>query len=182
LKDEDFWLKRGAFMEPPNSHATCFSCHSVGGGLKPEATDCATCHKLSPPDKLTEAQSDFDAKFAATMSVKDKTMLEKWSRRQAGRFRHEWFSHAELKCTDCHNVAEINTANGKGPVVNVLSCGGAGSGCHVTATSDDGGALNFEIDQRKAKPAFQCTKCHINEGRKPVPESHSKALIEIKKK
>ena len=65
--------------------------------------------------------------------------------------------------------------------VNVLSCGGSGSGCHVTPTTDDGGALNFEIDQRKAKATFQCIKCHINEGKKPVPESHSKAIIDIKK-
>ncbi|MBI3649618.1 MAG: hypothetical protein HY231_01060 [Acidobacteria bacterium] len=181
LKDEDFWLKKGTFMGAPTSHATCFACHTQGGGLKPEPSDCARCHKLSPLDKLTEAQSDFDAKLAANMAIKDKTMLEKWRRRQAGKFRHEWFSHAELKCSDCHKIAEINTASGKGAVVNVLSCGGSG-GCHITPTSDEGGALNFEIDQRQAKATFQCTKCHVNEGKKPLPESHSKALAAITKK
>lgn len=150
--------------------------------MKPEPSDCSMCHKLSPPDKLTEAQSDFDAKLAATMVIKDKTLLEKWSSRQAGRFRHEWISHVDLKCSDCHNASEINTASGKGSVVNVLSCGGSGSGCHVTKTSDEGGALNFEIEQRTAKATFQCTKCHINQGKKPIPESHSKALVEIKKR
>jgi hypothetical protein len=182
LKDDDFWMKKGAFMGAPNSHATCFSCHAQGGGMKPEPSDCAMCHKHSPPDKLTEAESDFDAKLAATMAIKDKTLLEKWNRRQVGKFRHEWFSHAELKCADCHNTANINTANGKGAVVNVLSCGGAGSGCHVTPTADEGGALNFEIAQRQAKATFQCSKCHVNEGKKPIPESHLKALAEIKKK
>jgi formate-dependent nitrite reductase cytochrome c552 subunit len=86
-----------------------------------------------------------------------------------------------LKCADCHNVATINTASGKGPAVNVLSCGGPGSGCHVTATADEGGALNFEVDQRNAKPTFQCTKCHVKEGKNPIPQSHLEALVKIKK-
>jgi hypothetical protein len=182
LKEEAFWLKKGAFMSSPSSHANCFSCHSQGGGIKPEPSDCALCHQPTPSDRLTEEQSDFDLRLATTMAIKDKTMLDKWRRRQAGRFRHEWFSHAELKCAECHTVSQLDTASGKGAVVKVLSCGGAGSGCHITATSDEGGALNFEIDQRNAKATFQCTKCHINEGRKPIPESHSKALIEIKKR
>ena len=182
LKDDDFWQKKGAFISPPTSHATCFSCHAAGGGMKPEPTDCATCHRLSPADKLPPAQSDFDANLAATMNIKDQAMLTKWGRREAGKFRHEWFSHAELKCTDCHTVAAINTADGKGAEVNVLSCGGTGSGCHITPTADEGGALNFEIAERQAKATFQCSKCHIQEGKKAIPESHLKALSAITKK
>ncbi len=182
LKDDDFWLKKGAFMASPTSHASCFSCHSPGGGMKPEPTDCAICHKLSPASKLTPAQSDFNASLAATMNVKDKTTLAKWGRREASKFRHEWFSHVELKCTDCHTVAAINTADGRGAEVNVLSCGGSGSGCHITPTADEGGALNFEIAQRKTNAAFQCSKCHVQEGKKAIPESHLKALAAITKK
>jgi hypothetical protein len=182
IKDDDFWLKKGAFISSPSSHASCFSCHTQGGGMKPEPTDCATCHKLSPADKLTPAQSDFDAKLAATMNIKDKTTLTKWGRREASKFRHEWFSHAELKCTDCHTVAAINTADGKGAEVNVLSCGGSGSGCHITPTADEGGALNFEITERKTTATFQCVKCHVNQGKKAIPESHLKALSAITKK
>ncbi|MEW6128566.1 MAG: hypothetical protein AB1757_16120 [Acidobacteriota bacterium] len=182
LKDDDFWLKKGTFMSSPGSHASCFSCHAAGGGLQPEPTDCSMCHKLSPASKLTLEQSDFDAKFATAMAIQDKPLLERWQRRQASKFRHEWFSHAELKCTDCHKVATINTADGRGAEVDILSCGGSGSGCHITPTADEGGALNFEIDQRKAKADFQCSKCHLDEGRKAIPESHAKALSAITKK
>ncbi len=62
-----------------------------------------------------------------------------------------------------------------GSRVPVKSCGGA-EGCHVTATSDDGGILNYEIDQRNKNSAFVCTKCHIVFGSKPVPASHVSAI------
>lgn len=182
LADDAFWLKKGTFMNMSAGHATCFTCHSQDGGMKPEPTDCSTCHKPSPATKLTAAQSDFDARLAATMGIKDKTTLEKWGRREASKFRHEWFSHAELKCADCHKTAALNTVDGKGATVAVLSCGGTGSGCHITPTSEEGGALNFEIDQRQAKASFQCTKCHVSQGKKPLPESHANALSAIKKK
>jgi hypothetical protein len=59
--------------------------------------------------------------------------------------------------------------------VPVRSCGGA-EGCHITATADDGGALNFEIDAKKKDPKFVCTKCHVIFGSEPVPASHIQAL------
>jgi cytochrome c len=59
--------------------------------------------------------------------------------------------------------------------VPVKSCGGA-EGCHVTATTDDGGILNYEIDQRKANERFVCVKCHLAFGAKPVPVSHVNLL------
>jgi hypothetical protein len=50
--------------------------------------------------------------------------------------------------------------------------------CHATATAADGGALNIEMDARKANAKFQCTKCHVVFGTKPVPESHRKAIVD----
>jgi len=69
----------------------------------------------------------------------------------------------------------MNTADVKTLKVAVKSCGGA-EGCHVTATADDGGILNYEVDQRKAKPSFACVKCHLVYGTKPTPASHIEAI------
>jgi hypothetical protein len=69
----------------------------------------------------------------------------------------------------------MNTLDKKTLVVPVRSCGGA-EGCHVTATTDDGGILNYEIDHRKTKPGFVCTKCHISYGKEDIPEDHAKAI------
>jgi len=49
-------------------------------------------------------------------------------------------------------------------------------GCHITATTDDGGILNYEMDQRKANAQFVCVKCHIVYGSRPVPASHPAAV------
>jgi hypothetical protein len=105
-------------------------------------------------------------------------VLSKWSRRiSAGAFRHEGGEHPDLNCMGCHNVASptFSTLDVKTLKVPVRSCGGA-DGCHVTATTDDGGALNFEIDQRKKDPAFVCTKCHVAFGKESLPEDHPKAI------
>jgi hypothetical protein len=59
--------------------------------------------------------------------------------------------------------------------VAVKSCGGA-DGCHITATTDDGGILNFEIDAKKKDPNFTCTKCHVTFGKDPIPDSHPQAI------
>ena len=83
--------------------------------------------------------------------------------------------HPTLSCTSCHNIPTMNTAEPKTLKVAVKSCGGA-EGCHITATADEGGALNFEIDQRKAKPDFQCTKCHLVFGSQPLPANHVEAI------
>jgi hypothetical protein len=37
---------------------------------------------------------------------------------------------------------------------------------------DEGGALNYEIDQKKKNANFVCTKCHITFGKQGVPASH----------
>jgi hypothetical protein len=163
-----FWLKKGTFKTIPTGHTTCFTCHNADSGIAPAPSDCATCHKLK--QKFTP---DFDPKLAATMSGSDKTTIDLWRNRvSAGAFRHEWMSHAELSCDTCHNVTKMNTAIPASRKVELSSC----ATCHVTATADDGGALNYEVDQRAKNPKFQCAKCHITYGKMPIPVSHLDAI------
>lgn len=146
---DNFWLKKGTFKTIPNNHAVCFSCHNADSGVPPEPKNCNLCHKLLTPGNRLAV--DFDPRLAAAMAVNDKTMLERWSHRiSAGAFRHEAGEHPDLSCLVCHNAASatFNTTDIKTLRVPVKSCGGA-DGCHITATTDDGGILNFEIDQRK---------------------------------
>ena len=183
LSDDSFWLKKGTFKTSPASHSTCFTCHSEDSGLKPASSDCNTCHKLLQPEQavgLAETRGDFDPKLAQAMGIKDKTTLEKWARRNSGKFRHEWMPHANISCTICHNVAAINTLDDKTKKVPVRSCGGEGTGCHIEATTE--GVLNFEVDKKKSGASFQCTKCHINNGRNPVPDTHANAISTAKTK
>lgn len=182
LPEGAFWLKKGAFKTVPMTHATCSTCHSEDSGLPPAPSDCNACHKLPPLEQSAQAHSDFDPKVAATMGITDNMTLMKWRKRESGAFRHEWMSHAELSCASCHNVATINTLDEKTKKVPITSCGGPGEGCHITATTDEGGILNYVVEQRKANPAFQCTKCHIIFGKQPVPQSHLDAITAIKAK
>jgi len=171
-----FWLKKGTFMTVPLSHASCFSCHSAESGMKPGPTDCATCHRLPPPSPAA-ARRDFDAGQAAQMAAGDQLALYIWRRRDsAGAYRHEGGAHPDLTCTTCHNVSAMNTADPSTTRVALDSC----NTCHATATSEEGGALNVEIDQKKAKPSFQCAKCHVTFGREPVPATHAKAVAPAK--
>jgi hypothetical protein len=57
--------------------------------------------------------------------------------------------------------------------VSVKSCGGSG-GCHIETNNE--GILNYEIEQKKKDPNFQCVKCHINLGKNPVPANHLEAI------
>jgi len=169
-----FWLKKGTFKTIPNSHTICFTCHSADSGIPPEPKNCEMCHKLVTPMQL---KVDFDPKLSAQMEA-DKIMLNRWSRRiSAGGFRHEAGEHPDLSCLNCHNAASptFNTVDPKTLKVPLRSCGGA-EGCHITPTTDDGGALNFEIDSRKKDPKFVCTKCHITFGKEPLPENHPQAI------
>ncbi|HEX6649600.1 MAG TPA: cytochrome c3 family protein, partial [Pyrinomonadaceae bacterium] len=166
-----FWLKKGTFKTRPLTHATCFTCHNQESELAPLPQNCNACHKAAVAET---AAADFDEKLAATIGVRDWWTLAAWrSRRSAGAFRHE--VHADLKCAQCHNVTAMNTTGDATKRVPVKSCGGA-EGCHVTATLDDGGVLNYEIDQRKQSATFVCTKCHVAFGKKPVPPSHVDAI------
>ena len=169
-----FWLKKGTFNTIPTSHTGCFTCHNADSGIAPVSSDCQVCHKL--PSLAVKINSDFDPGLAKTMGITDRVMLKAWQRRvSAGAYRHEGGMHPDLACTDCHVPARMNTADPQTLKVPVRSCGGA-EGCHVTATSDEGGALNFEIDQKKKDPNFVCTKCHIVFGKPGVPASHLEVM------
>jgi len=171
---DNFWLKKGTFKTIPNSHVVCFTCHNADSGVAPDSKDCNVCHKLLPLEPNLRA--DFDPKLATEMANNDKYMLGRWSRRiSAGAFRHEGGEHPDLSCLSCHNVTAFNTVDPKTMRVAVRSCGGA-EGCHVTPTTDDGGALNFEIDERKKNPGFVCTKCHVAFGKEAVPADHPQAI------
>lgn len=166
---DNFWLKKGTFQTVPNSHAACFTCHNAESGIPPDSKDCHLCHKLIQSEQKLKV--DFDPKLPADMGITDKTILEHLSRRiSAGAFRHEGGEHPNLSCSGCHNVTVMSTLDPQ-MKVPVRSCGGA-EGCHITATTDDGGALNFEIDQKKANAGFVCVKCHVIFGREPVPANH----------
>ena len=170
---ERFWLKKGTFKTAPN-HATCFTCHAQDSGLAPAPNDCNACHKLAGVPGL---RADFDARLAASMNVADGTILRRWrTRYSSGTFPHEGGAHADLACTTCHDAAKMNTLDPKSARVSLESC----AACHITATADEGGALNVEADRKRTDTAFQCTKCHVTFGREPLPDSHAKALAAAK--
>jgi hypothetical protein len=168
-----FWMKKGSFKTIPVSHTQCSSCHSTDAGIEPAPSKCDVCHKLLP---IVAVARDFDPKLPVTMGITDRTIRSRWQHRESsGTFTHDGGMHPTLSCTTCHNIPTMNTADTKTLKVSVKSCGGA-EGCHITATSDEGGALNFEMDQRKAKADFQCTKCHLVFGDQPVPANHVEAI------
>ena len=169
---DSFWLKKGTTQLSPRGHAQCFTCHSTDGGVDPVPQDCGTCHKL----ETKRSKRDFGASAARRMRVRDKnTLIALRKRNSSATFRHEWFSHSEMDCVTCHKPELIKTEDAIAKRVAVSSC----SGCHITATADDGGILNYEIDERKKDPKFQCVKCHIDYGRMKIPESHSKAIADL---
>lgn len=171
---DGYWLKKGTFKSVPLGHTTCFTCHSEDTGILPAQKDCGTCHKL----KQALPPTDFDPKSAEKMGILDKVMLDGWrTRTSAGKFRHEFESHADLSCSACHNVNMIVTTDYKTEKVAIASC----NMCHITATSDDGGILNYEIDERKKNAKFECVKCHVSFGRSAIPDSHLKAVADAAK-
>jgi hypothetical protein len=176
---DNFWLKKGSFKTSPNSHASCFTCHNVEAELPPLPSDCNACHKLAGHTSL---KADFDPAMVKTMMVVAKPVLIVWPRRiSSGTYRHEGGEHPNLSCLKCHDTATMNTTDRKTFSVPIRTCGGA-EGCHITATTDDGGILNYEIDQKKANAGFVCTKCHITFGKQTLPESHAKVIQTLTKK
>lgn len=166
---EGFWLKKGTFKSAPVGHTTCFTCHSADTGILPAPETCSACHKLKVPQPL----SDFDEPSAAKMITDNKVMSDAWRyRHSAGAFRHEFFAHVDLSCATCHSVTTMNTADPSTKKVSISAC----ATCHVTATSDDGGALNYEMDKRTENAAFQCVKCHITFGKMAIPKTHFDAV------
>src|SRR5262249_27633601 len=166
---DPFWLKKGTFKTAPTGHTVCFTCHSQDSGSELTPVNCAACHKLRP----SGTPADFDPKLAAKMNITDKIMLTALRHRaSAGAFRHEFEMHAGMDCATCHTVAKMNTLDMKTRKVPIAAC----ATCHVTAKLDDGGVLNYEVDERKEDAGFQCVKCHIAYGKLRIPESHLKAL------
>ncbi|HEY8188510.1 MAG TPA: hypothetical protein VIF64_20745 [Pyrinomonadaceae bacterium] len=166
---DSFWLKKGTFKTRPITHAACFTCHNQESELAPLPQDCNACHKLAS----TTGPVDFDPQLTRKMEIADWYTLTAWrARESAGAFRHE--AH-DMSCTKCHNAAAMNTVAVSSLKVPIRSC--AGEGCHVTATADEGGILNYEMDQRKADAKFVCAKCHLVFGSKPVPASHSDLIL-----
>ncbi len=164
-----YWLKKGTFKTSPKDHSTCFTCHSTDVGIEPAPSNCAACHKPKPKAPKT----DFDPKFIREMKIGDNFVVSTArTRYSSATYRHEWFMHVDLECATCHQANKINTLDYTTEKVPVLSC----APCHITATADDGGILNYEIDTRKSDPAFQCVKCHLAYGSFPVPVSHLKAV------
>ena len=164
---DGFWLKKGTFKTFPLTHSSCFTCHNQESEVAPLPQHCNSCHK-----PMSAYQVDFDRKLAQQMGFDDPIALGVWRKRSSsGTFRHE--VHAETACTQCHVNAPANAAGVR--KVPVKSCGGA-EGCHITATADDGGVLNYELDQKKTNAQFVCVKCHLVFGTRPVPVSHVTAL------
>lgn len=173
-----FWLKKGTFKTIPLTHANCFTCHSQDSGITPAPSDCSTCHKLSAGAQLP---ADFDPRLAQAMGLADNLLLMKWrGRNSSGTFSHEGGMHTDVSCTVCHKVETMNTLDARSLKVSILSCGGGETGCHITQSADDGGALNIEIDQRSATASFACSKCHTTFGRSPLPQSHRDAVAAVK--
>ena len=169
-----FWLKKGTFETIPNSHTICFTCHNPDVGIPPAQSECNGCHQLAVNKKVLK--SDFEPNLAKTIGAKDRTILTTWERRgSSGTFRHEGGEHPNVSCMNCHGVATVNAVDKRTMKVPIRSCGGA-EGCHVTATSDDGGILNYEMDQRKANSPYVCTKCHLSFGKEALPKSHIEAI------
>ena len=167
---DNFWLKKGTFKTRPTTHGACFTCHNQESELAPLPQNCEACHKLPP----ASSPSDFGPLLSKKIGIDDWWTLTAWrSRYSSGAFRHE--VHGDLSCTKCHN-ATMNTVDVRTLKVPVSSCGGA-EGCHVTATADEGGILNYEIDKRKTNEKFVCMKCHIVFGAKPTPASHVEAIV-----
>jgi hypothetical protein len=164
-----FWLKKGTFKSVPTGHTTCFTCHSADSGMTPSPISCGTCHVLKGP----QPPADFDPTLAARMGATERVMLDAWRKRDsAGAFRHEFSSHAELECSTCHSAEKINTLDPATKRVTITSC----AMCHLTATADDGGALNFEVEARRKNASSQCVKCHVVFGKMPIPQSHLEAI------
>jgi len=161
---------KGSFNTRPLTHANCFTCHNQESELAPLPQNCDTCHKAPFADQRVV---DFDQNKSEALGVDDWwTRTAARQRISAGAFRHE--PHVDLKCEQCHQVTTASSANTK-VRVPVKSCGGA-EGCHITATADDGGILNYEIVERNKNAKFVCDKCHLSFGDKPVPASHLNAI------
>lgn len=150
------------FMNSPNSHASCFTCHYQG--VQPVASNCAGCHDRTRP-------------------YIDSNVIKRYSLK----FDHLIGNHMTRDCVSCHvritQNADVRLL--KDADVPIITCGGS---CHGQSasepplpTTDDNyklSAIANEIVAREKsiadkQPIFQCSFCHTSAiGRLPIPPSH----------
>ena len=150
---DNFSPKAQFFKTMPAGHASCFECHYQG--VKPVASNCAGCHRLTTP-------------FTPAGTVKRYSLK---------------FDHAEVNekgdlahtrdCMTCHvrisGNSDLKTLTDAD--VPIMTC----TSCHNHAAD-----LKTELDKRadsveKKQPAFACVYCHTSPvGSFAVPPSHEK--------
>lgn len=169
---DGFWLKKGTFKSSPLGHTQCFTCHSLDTGIEPAPSNCATCHVPREKNFIGDATPEIIKLIGLDRKVPNAI----WAKRgSSATFRHEFFAHVDISCNTCHNTEALDTSTSKGRKVGIENC----SGCHITATTDDGGILNFEIDERKKDSAFSCIKCHVGFGSQAIPATHVEAIRKL---
>ncbi|HEX8284394.1 MAG TPA: hypothetical protein VF588_13605 [Pyrinomonadaceae bacterium] len=170
-------LPAGLLKTTPTGHDSCFNCHWQDGGEKPLSNDCAGCHKLLPKalPPAPPAGRDADAGLAARAGFADPFVVRKLLRREAVNFAHDEDNHRSRDCVSCHTgIQAISTLDASTLKVPVLSCGGGGSSCHISARPKK--ILNEEVDKKLADANFKCTRCHVNLGGEKTPKSHLDAV------
>ncbi len=139
-----FTPKAQFFKEMPSGHQTCFQCHYQG--VKPIATDCAGCHKLTAPY--------MDSPIAKRYSIK---------------FDHNQKEHSVRDCMTCHVRISQNSdlktlVDADVPFITCVSC-------HNDKITEETKKRTASLGAQQ--PAFQCTYCHASAiGRFPIPKSH----------
>ncbi len=132
------------FKDTPSGHQTCFQCHYQG--VKPVATDCAGCHKLTTPY--------MDSPVVKRYSIK---------------FDHNQKEHSVRDCMTCH--VRISQNGDLKTLVDADVPFVACAVCHDDKITDERESRNETLTAKQ--PAFQCTYCHASAiGRFPIPKSH----------
>lgn len=150
---DTFAPKAQFFKSMPSGHATCFECHYQG--VKPVATNCAGCHRLTASFTPSPVVKRYSLKFDhAAVNEKGDTV------------------HAK-DCMTCHVRISGNTdlKTLTDADVPIMAC----TSCHNHAAD-----LKTELDKRadsveKKQAAFNCAYCHTSGvGAFAVPPSHEK--------
>lgn len=150
---ENFAPKAQFFKTMPGGHASCFECHYQG--VKPAATNCAGCHRLTQSYFPTDTVKRYSLKF------------DHDAKNEKGDLVHT------KDCMTCHvrisgnnDLKTLTDAD-----VPIMAC----TTCHNHAAD-----LKGELDKRadtveKKQPAFNCVYCHTTAvGAFAVPPSHEK--------
>ena len=150
---ENFSPKAQFFKTMPAGHASCFECHYQG--VKPVASNCAGCHRLTTAYSPTETVKRYSLKF------------DHAAKNEKGDLVHT------KDCMTCHvrisGNSDLKTLTDAD--VPIMAC----TSCHNHAAD-----LKAEMDKRadsvdKKQPAFNCAYCHTSAiGAFAVPLSHEK--------